>query len=73
MLVASALMGVLPRYATIGALVPIPLVLLRFVQGSRGLTGSTTVGAFYVMAVALISLPAILGFTETAGNPLRTG
>ncbi|SFN54150.1 MFS transporter, MHS family, proline/betaine transporter [Pseudonocardia ammonioxydans] len=36
-----------------------------------GVTGSSMVGAFYVMVLALVSLPAILGLTETARRPLR--
>lgn len=36
-----------------------------------GVTGSAMVGAFYVMVLALVSLPAILGLTETARRPLR--
>ncbi|MBW0115059.1 MFS transporter [Pseudonocardia abyssalis] len=37
-----------------------------------GVTGSSMVGAFYVMALALVSLPAVLLVKETAGKPLRT-
>lgn len=36
-----------------------------------GVTGSSMVGAFYVMLLALVSLPAVLMVTETAGRPLR--
>lgn len=35
-------------------------------------TGSSMVGAFYVMAPALVSLPAVLRVQETAGRLLRT-
>lgn len=34
-------------------------------------TGSTMVGAFYVMLLAVVSLPAVLSLSETAGRPLR--
>ncbi|MCW0214415.1 MAG: MFS transporter [Pseudonocardia sp.] len=37
-----------------------------------GVTGSSMVGAFYVMLLALVSLPAVLLVKETAGRPLRT-
>lgn len=37
-----------------------------------GVTGSSMVGAFYVMLLALVSLPAAFLVTETAGRPLRT-
>jgi MFS transporter, MHS family, proline/betaine transporter len=37
-----------------------------------GVTGSTMVGAVYVMVLAVISLPAVLAVKETAGRPLRT-
>jgi MFS transporter, MHS family, proline/betaine transporter len=37
-----------------------------------GATGSSMVGAWYVMALALLSLPAVLLLKETAGKPLRT-
>ncbi|GAA4680727.1 MFS transporter [Pseudonocardia yuanmonensis] len=35
-------------------------------------TGSSLVGAFYVMILAVVSLPAVLRLRETAGRPLRT-
>ncbi len=37
-----------------------------------GVTGSTMVGAVYVMVLAVVSLPAILLVKETAHRPLRT-
>lgn len=37
-----------------------------------GVTGSTMVGAVYVMVLALVPLPAVLAVRETAGRPLRT-
>ncbi|MCD2187905.1 MFS transporter [Actinomycetospora soli] len=37
-----------------------------------GVTGSTMVGAFYVILLALVSLPAVLALRETAGRPLRS-
>lgn len=35
-----------------------------------GVTGSTMVGAFYVIVLAVVSLPAVLALRETAGRPL---
>ncbi|MDQ4117079.1 MAG: MFS transporter, partial [Actinomycetota bacterium] len=37
-----------------------------------GVTGSSLVGAFYVMVLAVVSLPAVLSLSETGGRPLRT-
>jgi MHS family proline/betaine transporter-like MFS transporter len=37
------------------------------------LTGSAVVGAFYIMAVSLIAIPAALSIPEMAGKPLKTG
>jgi len=38
-----------------------------------GVTGSSLVGAYYVMILAVVSLPAVLVLKETgAGRPLRT-
>ena len=37
-----------------------------------GATGSSMVGAFYVMVLAVVSLPAVLATAETARRPLRT-
>ncbi|QJY44776.1 MFS transporter [Pseudonocardia broussonetiae] len=36
-------------------------------------SGSAVVGAFYIMAVALIAIPAVLSIPEMAGKPLKTG
>lgn len=38
-----------------------------------GVTGSGMVGAYYVMILAVVSLPAVLALKETAGRPLQTG
>ncbi|MEJ2887477.1 MFS transporter [Actinomycetospora aeridis] len=37
-----------------------------------GVTGSTMVGAYYVMVLAVLSLPAVLALRETARRPLPT-
>ncbi|QJU55151.1 MFS transporter [Herbiconiux sp. KACC 21604] len=37
-----------------------------------GMTGSMLVGAFYLMALAVIAIPVLLSITESAGKPLRT-
>lgn len=37
-----------------------------------GVTGSTMVGAFYVIVLAVVSLPAVLALRETAGRPLQS-
>ena len=37
-----------------------------------GMTGSILVGAFYLMALAVIAIPVLLSLTESAGKPLRT-
>ncbi|GAA4711302.1 MFS transporter [Pseudonocardia yuanmonensis] len=38
-----------------------------------GVTGSAVVGAFYIMAVSLIAIPAVLSIPEMAGKPMKTG
>jgi MHS family proline/betaine transporter-like MFS transporter len=37
-----------------------------------GITGSTLVGAFYLVALALIALPAVFTMPESAGRPLQS-